>query len=81
MVSPLLLQRRAAIGWTCCACGIGVSRAIVILQPVHAYVPKGEWRYPRLLVATEGSYAVERPARPSTLVVDPHVEEIITLFQ
>ncbi len=30
---------------------------------------------------TEGSYAYEAPGEAHTLVVDPHVEEMITLFQ
>jgi 2,4'-dihydroxyacetophenone dioxygenase len=32
-------------------------------------------------VATEGSYVYEAPGETHTLVVDPHVEEMITLFQ
>ena len=51
-------------------------------QPVHAFVLKGEWRYlEHDWVATEGSYAYEAPGETHTLVVDPHVEEMITLFQ
>ena len=43
---------------------------------------KGEWRYlEHDWVATEGSYAYEAPGETHTLVVDPHVEEMITLFQ
>lgn len=51
-------------------------------QPVRAYVIKGEWRYlEHDWVATEGSYAHEAPGETHTLVVDPHVEEMMTLFQ
>jgi 2,4'-dihydroxyacetophenone dioxygenase len=51
-------------------------------QPVHAFVLKGEWRYlEHDWVAKEGSYAYEAPGETHTLVVDPHVEEMITLFQ
>ena len=51
-------------------------------QPVHAFVLKGEWRYlEHDWVAREGSYAYEAPGETHTLVVDPHVEEMITLFQ
>jgi len=51
-------------------------------QPVHAFVLKGEWRYlEHDWSATEGSYAYEAPGETHTLVVDPHVEEMITLFQ
>jgi quercetin dioxygenase-like cupin family protein len=51
-------------------------------QPVHAFVLKGEWRYlEHDWIATEGSYAYEAPGETHTLVVDPHVEEMITLFQ
>ena len=46
------------------------------------FVLKGEWRYlEHDWVATEGSYAYEAPGETHTLVVDPHVEEMITLFQ
>ena len=51
-------------------------------MPVHAFVLKGEWRYlEHDWIATEGSYAYEAPGETHTLVVDPHVEEMITLFQ
>jgi len=51
-------------------------------QPVHAFVLKGEWRYlEHDWIATEGSYAYEAPGETHTLVVDAHVEEMITLFQ
>ena len=51
-------------------------------QPVHAFVLRGEWRYlEHDWVAREGSYAYEAPGETHTLVVDPHVEEMITLFQ
>jgi 2,4'-dihydroxyacetophenone dioxygenase len=50
-------------------------------KPVHAYVIKGEWRYlEHDWVAREGSYAYEAPGETHTLVVDSHVEEMITLF-
>ena len=42
------------------------------------------WRWHYLehdWVATEGSYVYETPGETHTLVVDPHVEEMITLFQ
>jgi len=51
-------------------------------MPVHAYVIKGEWRYlEHDWVATEGSYSCEAPGETHTLVVEPHVAEMITLFQ
>ncbi len=51
-------------------------------QPVHGYVLKGQWRYlEHDWVATEGGYVYEAPGETHTLVVDPHVEEMITLFQ
>ncbi len=51
-------------------------------QPVHGYVIKGEWRYlEHDWVATEGGYVYEAPGETHTLVVDPHVEEMITMFQ
>ena len=51
-------------------------------QPVHGYVLKGQWRYlEHDWVATEGAYVYEAPGETHTLVVDPHVEEMITLFQ
>ena len=51
-------------------------------QPVHGFVLKGEWRYlEHDWVATEGAYVYEAPGETHTLVVDPHVEEMITLFQ
>jgi len=51
-------------------------------QPVHGYVIKGEWRYlEHDWRATEGAYVYEPPGETHTLVVDPHVEEMITLFQ
>jgi 2,4'-dihydroxyacetophenone dioxygenase len=51
-------------------------------QPVHGFVLKGEWRYlEHNWVATEGAYVYEAPGETHTLVVDPHVEEMITLFQ
>lgn len=49
--------------------------------PVHGYVIKGEWRYlEHDWVATAGSYVFEPPGETHTLVVDDHVEEMITLF-
>ena len=51
-------------------------------QPVHGYVLRGEWRYlEHDWIATEGGYVYEAPGETHTLVVDPHVEEMITLFQ
>jgi 2,4'-dihydroxyacetophenone dioxygenase len=51
-------------------------------QPVHGFVLKGEWRYlEHDWVATEGGYVYEAPGETHTLVVDEHVEEMITLFQ
>ncbi|HQS08975.1 MAG TPA: 2,4'-dihydroxyacetophenone dioxygenase family protein [Xanthobacteraceae bacterium] len=50
--------------------------------PVHGYVIKGSWRYlEHDWIATEGGYVYEAPGETHTLVVDPHVEEMITLFQ
>jgi quercetin dioxygenase-like cupin family protein len=51
-------------------------------QPVHGYVIKGRWRYlEHAWVATEGAYVYEAPGETHTLVVDPDVEEMITMFQ
>lgn len=51
-------------------------------QPVHGYVIKGSWRYlEHAWVAEEGSYVYEAPGETHTLVVDAHVEEMITMFQ
>ena len=51
-------------------------------QPVHGFVLRGEWRYlEHDWVAQEGGYVYEAPGETHTLVVDPHVEEMITLFQ
>ena len=51
-------------------------------QPVHGYVLKGRWRYlEHDWVATEGGYVYEAPGETHTLVVDPDVTEMITLFQ
>jgi 2,4'-dihydroxyacetophenone dioxygenase len=51
-------------------------------MPVHGFVLKGEWRYlEHDWVATEGGYVYEAPGETHTLVVDPHVAEMITLFQ
>ncbi len=51
-------------------------------QPVHGYVIKGEWRYlEHDWRATEGAYVYEPPGETHTLVVDPHVDEMITMFQ
>lgn len=50
--------------------------------PVHGLVLKGEWRYlEHDWVAREGSYVYETPGETHTLVVDPHVDEMITFFQ
>jgi hypothetical protein len=49
---------------------------------VHGLVLKGEWRYlEHDWVAREGSYVYETPGETHTLVVDAHVEEMITFFQ
>lgn len=49
--------------------------------PVHGYVIKGEWRYlEHDWIAREGMYVFEPPGEVHTLVVDPHIEEMITLF-
>ena len=51
-------------------------------QPVHGYVIKGRWRYlEHDWVATEGAYVYEAPGETHTLVVDPDVDEMITMFQ
>ncbi|PRD40923.1 cupin [Phyllobacterium phragmitis] len=51
-------------------------------QPVHGYVIKGAWRYlEHDWEAVEGGYVYEAPGETHTLVVDPHIEEMITLFQ
>ena len=51
-------------------------------QPVHGYVIKGSWRYfEHDWVATEGTYVYEAPGETHTLVVDPDVAEMITMFQ
>lgn len=51
-------------------------------QPVHGFVIKGSWRYlEHDWTAEEGAYVYEPPGETHTLVVDPHVEEMITLFQ
>lgn len=50
-------------------------------QPVHGFVLKGGWRYlEHDWIATEGAYVYEAPGETHTLVVDPPVEEMITLF-
>lgn len=49
--------------------------------PVHVYVIKGEWRYlEHDWVAREGMYIFEPPCEIHTLVVDDHVDEMITFF-
>jgi 2,4'-dihydroxyacetophenone dioxygenase len=51
-------------------------------QPVHGYVIKGSWRYlEHDWVAQEGGYVYEAPGETHTLVVDSHVDEMITMFQ
>lgn len=51
-------------------------------QPVHGFVLRGRWRYlEHDWVAEEGGYVYEPPGETHTLVVDPDVEEMITLFQ
>jgi 2,4'-dihydroxyacetophenone dioxygenase len=49
--------------------------------PVYGYVIKGSWRYREHdWVASEGSFVFEPPGEIHTLLVDPGVEEMITLF-
>ena len=49
---------------------------------MHGYVLKGSWRYlEHDWVAEEGGYVYEAPGETHTLVVDPHVDEMITMFQ
>jgi quercetin dioxygenase-like cupin family protein len=49
--------------------------------PVHGYVIKGEWRYlEHDWIARQGMYVFEPPGEVHTLVVDDHVDEMITLF-
>ena len=49
--------------------------------PVHGFVLKGEWRYlEHDWIAREGMYVFEPPGEIHTLVVDDHIEEMITLF-
>ena len=49
--------------------------------PVHGYVIRGSWRYlEHDWVAREGMYIFEPPGEVHTLVVDPGVPEMITLF-
>jgi len=51
-------------------------------QPVHGLVLKGEWRYlEHDWIAREGGYVYEAPGETHTLVVEPHVDEMITFFQ
>ena len=51
-------------------------------QPVHGFVLKGSWHYlEHDWTATEGSYVYETPGETHTLVVEPDVPEMITLFQ
>jgi 2,4'-dihydroxyacetophenone dioxygenase len=51
-------------------------------QPVHGFVLKGSWHYlEHDWVATEGAYVYEAPGETHTLVVEPDVPEMITLFQ
>src|SRR5436305_824139 len=49
--------------------------------PVHGYVIRGSWRYlEHDWIAREGMYVFEPPGEIHTLVVDPDVPEMITLF-
>lgn len=51
-------------------------------QPVHGFVLKGRWRYlEHDWEATEGAYVYEPPGETHTLVVDPGVPEMLTMFQ
>ncbi|HEU5319176.1 MAG TPA: 2,4'-dihydroxyacetophenone dioxygenase family protein, partial [Methylomirabilota bacterium] len=50
--------------------------------PVYGYVIKGSWRYlEHGWTAEEGSFVYEPPGETHTLVVEPHVPEMITFFQ
>lgn len=49
--------------------------------PVHGFCLKGSWRYlEHDWVAEQGSYVFEPPGETHTLVVDPGVPEMVTLF-
>ncbi len=49
--------------------------------PVHGFVLRGSWRYlEHDWVAREGMYVFEPPGEIHTLVVDPGVDEMMTLF-
>src|SRR5690606_3187638 len=49
--------------------------------PVHGYGIKGSWRYlEHDWIATDGSYVFEPPGETHTLVVDDHVDVMITWF-
>lgn len=80
---PLLLS--ASRGYWCNL--LRVRRAGVLSrhrhpQPVHGLVLKGEWRYlEHDWVAREGGYVYEAPGETHTLIVESHVEEMITFFQ
>ena len=64
-----------------------VRKSGVLSRHIHpswvtGLVLKGAWRYlEHDWVATEGSYVYEAPGETHTLVVDPDVEEMITMFQ
>ena len=64
-----------------------VRKSGVLSRHIHpswvtGYVIRGAWRYlEHDWVATEGAYVYEAPGETHTLVVDPDVEEMITLFQ
>jgi 2,4'-dihydroxyacetophenone dioxygenase len=79
---PLMLNTVEG-GW---ANLLRVKRAGVLSRhrhpaPVHGYVLAGSWRYlEHDWVARAGSYVYEPPGEVHTLVVDPGVPEIITLF-
>jgi len=48
---------------------------------VYGYVIKGEWKYlDHNWIAKEVHFIYEPPGETHTLVVDAHVEEMITLF-
>ena len=51
-------------------------------QPVHGFVLRGEWRYlEQTGWRARAAMSMRAPGETHTLLVDPHVEEMITLFQ
>ncbi|MFN7278050.1 MAG: 2,4'-dihydroxyacetophenone dioxygenase family protein, partial [Betaproteobacteria bacterium] len=80
---PLLLNRVTGQWWNL----LRVTKTGVLSRHRHpsmvtGLVLKGRWRYlEHDWVATEGSYVYEAPGETHTLVVDPDVDEMITMFQ